>query len=355
MKNVKGNIIVVLFISLLFLLSCKSDTQFEKYPDFTKNKVDISDKVKKLETDLLLGQSKLKIVGDYLLVCDIFSLDEGFIFFDKKTLKYVGKGGRKGQGPGEIIRYKNVKVIPNEQDRNSFYVFDYSQVLLYKYNVDSLLNDKLYRPKKVLGFKNSGIVSNFTALNDSMFVGLGLYATSSSSFIAGIVKVDVNKKKVDEFGYNHPKVKEFGGGNTHSFFVGSKGKNRYVRAYLNQDLMTICDIEGNLVCDVYGAKWDGRKQKKFKIEYFNDVELCHNYIVAAYNGGKSTILGENKVPRGTYAQKFLVFDLDGNYLKTLDVGEEIRFFCIDEDTNRLFLALRNRDELSYVDLNGILE
>lgn len=355
MKSIKNLKIYFSLIIFSCLFSCKNDTQFEKYPDFSKNKVDISGKIKKLETDLLLGQSKLKIVGNYLLVCDIFSLDEGFIFFDKKTLKYVGKGGKKGQGPGEIIRYKNVNLIPNEQDSGSFFVFDFSQVLLYKYNVDSLLSDKLYRPKRVLGFKNTGIVSNFFLLNDSIFVGLGSYATSSSSFITGVVKLDIAKKEIDEFGYNHPKVKEFGGNNTHSFFTGSKSKNRYVRAYLNQDLMTVCDVEGNLICNVYGSKWDGRKQKRFKVDYFRKSQLYHNYIIVAYNGGAADILDENKRPRGTYAKKFLVFDLDGNYLKTLDLGEEIRFFCLDEETNRLFLALRNRDELSYVDLSGILE
>ncbi len=349
-------IIYCLSIFLIVFVNCsKSDDVGEKYPDFSKNIINVSKNIVDIKTDLPLGQSQLNIVGNYLLVCDIFSLDEGFHFFDKNNLKYIGSGGRKGQGPGEIIRYKNVKVIPNENDEDSFFVFDYSQVVIYKYHIDSLLSNKRYLPKKVVSFKVTQILSNFIPLNDSVFLGLGAHTTSSSSFVKEIIKLNIKTNRMGTFGYQNPEIKEFGGKNTHSFFAGAKNKNRYVRSYLSQDLMTICDIEGNLVCNVYGPEWDGRKEKRFDVDFFNEVALCRNYIIAAYNGGVSYTFGENKRPRGTYAQKFLIFDLDGNYQKTLDVGEEIRFFCIDEDSNRLFLSLRDRDVLSYVDLKGILD
>lgn len=340
---------------MVFFSCIKKNEGKEKYPNFSKNIVDISKDVVNIKTDLLLGQSELRIVGKYLLVCDIFSDDEGFHFYDKNKLTYVGSGGRKGQGPGEIIRYKNINIIPNESDQNSFFVFDYSQTVLYKYYIDSLLKDKLYLPKKVFGFTKTNILSDFILLNDTIFLGMGARTTSAFSFVREIVTLNVNTKKMEEFGYQNPEIIEFGGKNTHSFFAGSRSKNRYVRSYLNQDLMTICDIEGKLVCDVYGPKWKGRKERRFDINYFSKTKLCGNYIIAAYTGAYKWTLDETKRPRGIYAEKFLVFDLDGNYLKTLDVGEEIRFFCLDEDTNRLFLSPRNRDVLLYVDLDGVLD
>lgn len=356
---IKAKNLLVIFFLLIFLIispGCKKENSlYEKHPDFSKNVIDVSQEVKELKTDLLLGQSMLKITGNYLLVCDIFSLDEGFHFYNKKTLKYVGSGGRKGQGPGEIISYNNVEIIPNEIDDNTFFVFDYSQITLYKYHIDSLLHNKQYLPYKVIDFRIKSILNNFSVINDSIFIGIGSYTTSNSSFIDGIVKLNINTNTMEEFGYQHPKIKEFGGRSTHSFFGGSKDKNRYVQGYYNYDLITICDIDGNLVSNVYGTQWKGEKEMKFKNSYFGKIGLYHKYIVVNYTGHNRLVIDEHKRPSAAFPKKFLIFDLEGNYLKTLDIGEEIRFFCLDEENNRLFLSPINRNGLSYLDLNGLLD
>lgn len=348
---------IVLFLSfIIFTTSCgNKDNAIEKHPKFSKNIVDISKNIVELKIDLLLGQSDLRIVGDHLLVHDIFSIDEGFHFFDKKSFKYIGSGGKKGQGPGEIINYRNINIILNEDDYSSFFVYDYSQLALYEYSIDKLLRNELYIPDKILNTNMTQVLDNIAPINDSIFLGMAFQVVGSSSFVNRVVKFNVKTGKMVDFGYQHPKIKEFGGKNTHSFFAISKNKNRYIQSFYYQDMMTICDVNGELVCNVYGSKWDGRKEKKFDKTYFGKLQVFNNYIIVDYNGGNHWVLDEGQRPRSIYPSKFLVFDLNGNYLKTLDVGEEVRFFCLDEETKRLFLSFRNRDVLAYVDLNGVLD
>jgi len=50
----------------------------------------------------------------------------------------------------------------------------------------------------------------------------------------------------------------------------------------------------------------------------------------------------------------LVFDLHGDYLKTLDVGYKIVDFCYDDDNNRIIMNLNDEIQFAYLSLEGLI-
>ncbi len=351
----KKRIFYLILILFLFLSCGKTKTsQTEKYPDFTKNIIDVSEKIIPIKTEVLLGSGDITNIGSCFLFNDWYGdEDKGFVFFDKKNFHHIGYGGKKGQGPGEHIKFKNVRIIPNEQEPNSFFAFDYSLLCLYKYRIDSLLKDKNYLPNKVLQRKISEVLGNVVQLNDSIFLGMSLYATSHSSFVQRIVKFNTKKEKTELFGYQNPKIQKLGKANTHSNFAMSLKNGIYVQAFHYQDLITFCNREGNLICNVYGQYW---KKDKKNFDFYGECQISSKYVFAEYIGRLGLVIDKHKRPRGAFPKKIQIFDLEGNYIKTLDFKEEFRSFCVDEDNNRIIVSFLDRDEpLGYLDLNGILE
>ena len=53
--------------------------------------------------------------------------------------------------------------------------------------------------------------------------------------------------------------------------------------------------------------------------------------------------------------RFLIFDLNGNYLKTLETDYRIVKFCYDKDNNRLIMSLDDEIQFGYLNLDGILD
>lgn len=51
---------------------------------------------------------------------------------------------------------------------------------------------------------------------------------------------------------------------------------------------------------------------------------------------------------------FLAYDLDGNYIKTLNVGYNIIIFCYDSESNRIIMVLDDEIQFAYLDLDGLL-
>ena len=128
-------------------------------------------------------------------------------------------------------------------------------------------------------------------------------------------------------------------------YAASAEHQLYVQCYTQYDLMTICDFNGNLKCNIYGPKWVNEKTQTQ--HYSLGVEFCGDKILALYSGGDHRT-------DAYYPTKFLVFDLNGNYLKTLETGYMITDFCYDKENNRLIINLNDEIQFAYLDLEGII-
>ena len=110
--------------------------------------------------------------------------------------------------------------------------------------------------------------------------------------------------------------------------------------------MTICNLDGTLKYNVYGTEWS---TETHGIDYYGPVVFCNNRIVALYSGNKSFTNGKTNYPT-----KFVVFDLDGNYLKTLETGYPVIRFCYDKDNNRILMSLNADIQFAYLDVGDLL-
>lgn len=80
------------------------------------------------------------------------------------------------------------------------------------------------------------------------------------------------------------------------------------------------------------------------------MHFCDNKIVVCYSGEKGFRDGKS-----TYPTKFMVFDLEGNYLKTLETGYPIIRFCYDKENERLIMSLDNEMQFAYLDAGTLLD
>ena len=108
--------------------------------------------------------------------------------------------------------------------------------------------------------------------------------------------------------------------------------------------MSILTLDGELKYNIYGPAWD--KKESNKIHHYGDVAFCGDKIVAAYSGGAN--FSDAYAPT-----KLLVFNLEGDYLKTLDVGYRISSFCYDKDRNRLIMVLDDEIQFGYLELDNL--
>ena len=78
-----------------------------------------------------------------------------------------------------------------------------------------------------------------------------------------------------------------------------------VECYTRHDLLIICSLDGELLCNIYGPDWDGGNGNK--LQSFGTVMIGNDTIFVSYCG--------EDYARDSFQTKILVFDLEGNYLK----------------------------------------
>lgn len=89
------------------------------------------------------------------------------------------------------------------------------------------------------------------------------------------------------------------------------------------------------------------KENPTATHYYSKVALAKDKIIASYSGG-------NKRTDDYYPTKFFVFDIEGNYLKTLDINRKITDFCYDDNSNRIIMSFNDDIQFGYLELNGLI-
>ncbi len=185
---------------------------------------------------------------------------------------------------------------------------------------------------------------SYIYLNDSLSIGVIIEPTGSYGFIPAIGKLNMETGEVNLMKYTtNPKVKVKRIG-----FDMSLKHGIYVESYRPHDLMTICTLDGELKYNIYGPRWD---TETHSIDYFGPVKFCNNRIVALYSGEKSF----TKDMKSIEPTKFMIFDLEGNYIRTLETGYQILYFCFDNDNNRIIMCFNDEIQFGYLDLEDLLD
>jgi hypothetical protein len=319
-------------------LSCARNSKTEKYQNRRDNIVNVHEKVKEIETgDIYIGSvSRLYIINDYLLIRDPKSFDKQIRIFDKNSFNYVTSVGNRGQGPGEIT---NMGHIASNEVEGKFYVNDHGKLNIFSYDIDSAIADVAYMPTIKLKLNNKIFPDKYQYFNDTLCVGRVIEFTGNS-FDQSVGKWNMITGEIIPMKYTHPGIER-----KETMFAASIEYGIYVETYTRYDLMTICTLDGDLKYNIYGPRWN--KSSPARDHHYGNPAFYRDKIIVSYSGGDWR-------KDEYFPTKFIVFDLNGNYLKTLDVGYKIQDFCIDNDNSRIIMSLDDMIQFAYLDLDGLI-
>ena len=335
------NKVIYQFLLIAFCLGCSSNPTTEKYQGKRNQIINIHNQIKEIviEDILISNFTSVQIIDKYLFVTDYKSANELIHIFNKNDFKYVTSIGFKGQGPGEIT---NIGHIAEDKVNRKFYVSDHGKNKIFSYDLDSATTDPTYLPVEKMKMGEKVFPDRYVYFNDTLSIGIIIQA-GNNDYLPVISKFNMWAGEITPMSYSvNPKVKK-----KRIAFALSPENEIYVECYTPHDLMTICSLEGELKYNVYGPNWDTETNGK---DHFGPVVFCGNKIVALYSGEKS-FTNERK---SNLPSKFIVFDLEGNYLKTLETGYKIANICYDEDNLRIIMNMDDTMQFAYLDVGDLL-
>lgn len=321
------------------MVSCSSSNDKEIYQSSRNEVVKVKNAVQEvIKDEVLIGNLvRMEVLGDYLLVKDSKSLDTLIYVFEKKTFKHVRGIGLRGPGPDEITNMG--RIMPDEKN-GVFHVSDFGKNKIFAYEMDSVVANPKYKPTLLCAIKDTQFPDDYVYISDTLSIACIIDILPNEPFRQTLAFWNMKTGSMTLMGYSHPDIKR-----KRVLFNASQEKDVIVEAYCHHDLITICDFQGNLKCNVYGPRWDDRMSNE--MNYFGTVNFYKDMIAVSYSGRNN--FSEDYLPTC-----IMFFDLKGNYLKTLDVGYKFQDFCVDEDNNRLIFAFQDEIQFGYVDLEGLI-
>lgn len=332
---------ILLLAFSITLIRCNGGSETEKYHTGRNNVIQVQDQIKEIEFEdaYLSNFARIYTMEDYLIVSDYHSFDKLIYIFDRNDFSFIANIAPKGQGPGEI---SNMGHIGIDEKNHIFYVSDHGKQKIFSYHLDSVLANPSYKAVEKLNLNELQFPNKYILLNDSLCIGQIIEPTGNYGFNQSLAKWNISTGEITPMKYTHPKIER-----KRVCFAVSEENGIYVECYQHHDLVTICDLNGNLKQNIYGRKWDNKTSNRQ--QYFDDVIIYNKRILASYSDGKER--GPTTADRPT---QILVFDLTGNYIKTLDIGYRIMGICYDDQNNRLLMHLDDMIQFGYLTLNDQL-
>lgn len=328
-----------ILFSVLLLASCAGDDSTEKYQRNRNEIVDVKAKIQQIDLGaLLIGPvADLYPINGYLLIYDLRSYDKLLHVFDMSTFKYLCSGIPKGRGPGEIVIPGSLMI---DEAHRKFYAPDHGKLVIYGYELDKFIDDPDYKPATEMKMDQTIFPSDSQYIADDLLFGVMVEPIGTSNFKQSVAKWSMTTGEITRMPYKQPDIEL-----RRIVYAVSVEDGLYAELYHFHDLMTICDLNGDLKCNIYGPRWDATPSKEYI--YFRKALFCRDKIIAAYSGKKYD--SDDWKP-----SKLLVFNLEGDYIKMLEVGYKISDFCYDGENNRLILSLDDEIQFAYLDLEGII-
>lgn len=306
---------------------------------------DVSDKVKGFDSEQFDFHSwaNIQCTGGKIFVTDSQSTDSIIGVFNASDLSFKGLIAKFGPAPEEIsvpgaVRY--------DQTTGLLSIFDYGQMTIKTYNVDSALAYKPYYPTTTGSIPSGRIPDRYVGLNDSVGIARLIKMPNPQSSKRGgydqsLCRYNIKTGEIDEFDTSERQE------GLKTLFAINAPKDRIVECAINNDLISIYDINGKKIRDIQGPNYDDSGVVK-GVRFFTHVVTSDDYIFALYSGS------DDKVTN-IFGELIHIYDADGNYIKTLDAGTLIGHIAYDDNSNRLIIVCEGSDiQLAYIDLNEVL-
>jgi len=333
---------IIFSIIIIICWSCTFNSNTEKYQQRRDNIVLVNNKLKEIDlNDVFVGQfARLYILNDYLIITDVRSFDKQIHLFNVNDFSHLTSVADRGQGPLEIT---NLGFIGINENNNEFYASDHGKQQILCYNMDSILANPLYFPTIKMKMNARQFPDRYHYVNDSIVMGVIIEPVANSSYDHATAKININSGKIYPVIHKHPKIER-----KRISFAMSEQLKVYIECYHFHDLMIIYNMDGSIKCNIYGKEWNSKVTNRFR--YYKDVKICDEFIVATFSNGKNRY-SSNERENPT---QFLVFNQDGDYIKTLETGSYIMDFCYDKLNKRLLMHLDDEMQFAYLDFREIM-
>lgn len=333
-----NKLLPLLLISICW--SCTQTPDTEKHQSKRDNVINVRDKIKEIVIeDVLIGRiAQLYLIDNYLIIGDFESPDKLIHLFDKNNFSYLTSTTYQGQGPGEITIMGHIGI---DEANRRFFVSDHGKLCIYNYDLDSVLTNPSYMPTVKMKLNERLFPDKYLYINDTLCIGRVIEPIGNADFKPFVAKWNMATGEIKKMPYEHSGLKK-----KRIISAISMEHGIYIECYAHYDLLTICSLDGDLKYNIYGPKWNSEITQT---SHFGlGIAICDNKIFALYSGGDHRT-------DAYYPTKFLVFNIDGNYLQTLETGYKISNFCYDKENNRIIMVMNDDMQFAYLDLDGIVD
>ncbi len=110
---------------------------------------------------------------------------------------------------------------------------------------------------------------DYLYLNDTLCIAKIIEPIGNNDYKPSVARWNMATGEINPMPYEYPDLKK-----VRFIYAASAEHQLYVQCYTQYDLMTICDFNGNLKCNIYGPKWVNEKHKPSTIlSELNFVEI----------------------------------------------------------------------------------
>ena len=335
------NIPILSILLYITISSCQPATQglTERHEGKRDNFTEVSHVVS-IDDNLpeIHAVTALYVIGDTLLFRDAMSRELVFTAYDIKRDTVIGQFGKFGNGPGEIDNFGAVFYDPKTQN---LYGANANQGKIVGFHLPEAIPNPDYDAfeKCKMDFQNGNNAITSPYFIDDTTVICSVYVPDKETrgLISRIGKLNLTDSRVDIIDSTKAIAK------SRCRIAVSPEKNVVFSVDDKHDLIKIFNTEGKPLSYIYGPDYeaDPPRGKRF----FSDLLISGNKMLATYSGESTKNSNKN----------IMIFDLDGNYLKTLRFPYSINSFVYHPGTDRLYLNTDGEIQFGYLNLQETLD
>ena len=288
---------------------------------------------------MLHDASFFRWFGDTLIINDHNSTDKVFHAYDIIHGKYLGAFGKFGAGPGELNNFGSL--FSNPKNRN-LYCINGGTERIVRFDVDSALNDSLYRPVDIVRVQSgsNGLFKhpyNLRYFNDSMLICcIKMHHPETHKLENYLGRLDMLTGESDIIGDIMRPVL----GRNNNMTVSLDDSLIVMYSY-DQDRIRLCNLDGEVFKIITGPNYS--KEPSRGIEHFYKTTIGGDRLFAVYLN--RPLIGKDK------RSDIIVMDLEGNYLKTYRLYCHIWNMVYNESTHRLYVSTDGDPQFGYIQID----
>lgn len=329
---------IVLYVFLSSVLSSCSNHQDNGFQTIVK-----PDKLVEVPLNEMAKAGYFYEIKNYIIMQDPYSTNEGIFLFDKNSLNYLGKTGKIGRGPNEIGRYGSIFC-----KKDYFYITDFGKQKIWKFNIDSVINNEKYYPKPILDFQlGEGIDPYQFYIKDDSLYFMSMDNSYFKKYITPQKTIPIGDNK-----FSHQRISGLENifDSPKQVFSFNADHSKMALGFRYDNVLLVLDSKFNVL-----NRYIEGKKPVFKNDIFSDkayylgLKSDANFIYAKFLGEPSSI--EDKKFGNHHRNpphKFRVFDWNCKPVVEFQFESEFSDFFVDASNKRVIVfQLNSENPLKY--------